>query len=81
MRRRLKGIAVSAAKEHTVRVRVASVAQHPKYKKRFMTYKDFLAHDETNSTGARATVVIEETRPISRRKRFRVVYAAVAKTT
>lgn len=80
MKRRLKGIAVTSTKEHTVRVRVARSCQHPKYKKRYISYTDFLVHDSAGITKENDAVLIEETRPISKRKRFVVVYQKVNST-
>lgn len=71
-RKRLKGKVVSDKMEKTVVVAVERVFAHPVYKKRIKAIRRFKAHDET---GAKVgdEVVIEETKPISKEKRWRVV--------
>jgi small subunit ribosomal protein S17 len=56
-------------------VEVRSVKVHPLYKKRFIVKKKYYAHDEANVTKAGDTVVIRESRPMSRLKRRVVVTA------
>lgn len=71
-RRRLKGAVVSDKMEKTVVVAVERVFAHPVYKKRVRVTKHFKAHDESGSkVGDKVT--IEETRPISKEKRWRVI--------
>lgn len=66
------GIVTSDKMQKTVVVRVERLVQHPKYKRYVRRRKKFMAHDEL---GARVgdTVRIVETRPLSARKRWRVV--------
>jgi small subunit ribosomal protein S17 len=47
--------------------------KHPLYKKFVKKTSKFMAHDEKNESHAGDTVVIMETRPLSRRKRWRLV--------
>ena len=70
-RRRLKGKVVSDKMEKTVVVVVERVFAHPIYKKRVRVTKRYKAHDEV---GAKVgdEVMIEETRPLSKDKRWRV---------
>lgn len=73
MRRRLQGIVVSNKMSKTVVVSVNRLEVHPKYKKRYQVSKKFKAHDEKGEYQVGDKVVIEETRPLSREKRWRVV--------
>jgi small subunit ribosomal protein S17 len=57
----------------TVVVTVERQITHPLYKRVVRRAKKFLAHDEKNQCRVGDTVRIEETRPLSRRKRWRVV--------
>lgn len=66
------GIVVSDAPEKTVSVAVETLVRHPLYKKRVRRSKKFLVHDEQNEAQTGDTVRIIETRPISRRKRWRL---------
>lgn len=71
-RRRLKGKVVSGKMEKTIVVAVERVFAHPVYKKLVKMTKRFKVHDES---GAKVgdEVIIEETRPLSKGKRWRVV--------
>lgn len=65
------GIVRSAKMTKTVAVEVTRMWQHPLYQKRVKRTKKFLAHDELGAKeGDR--VIIGETRPISRHKRWKV---------
>jgi len=72
-RRRLQGVVVSDKMVKTVVVRVERMKLHPKYKKRYIMSKKYKAHDEKGEYHAGDKVIIEETRPISKDKRWRVV--------
>lgn len=68
-RRRLTGVVTKTAMEKTVTVRVDRDFRHPLYGKVVRTHKSYLVHDELGcQRGDR--VVIVESRPISKRKRF-----------
>ena len=69
----LKGVVVSDKMDKTVVVSVSRFVEHPKYKKRIKISKKYKAHDETNSKKIGDKVEIEETRPMSKDKHFRVV--------
>lgn len=71
-KRKLEGKIVSDKMEKTVVVAVERIFAHPAYRKRVRMTKRYKAHDES---GAKVgdEVVIEETRPLSRDKRWRVV--------
>ncbi len=76
-KRVLQGVVVSDACDKTVIVRVERRVMHPVYKKFIMRSKKYAAHDEANVYKAGETVRIEESRPISKRKRW-VVLGGVA---
>jgi len=67
------GEVVSAKMEKTIVVRVERRFQHPKFKKIVRTFKKFYAHDEGRKAKVGDLVRIQETRPISRLKRWRLV--------
>ena len=72
-KRVLQGVVVSDACEKTVIVRVERRVMHPVYKKFITLSKKFMAHDEHNNHHPGDTVRIEESRPISKRKRWTVL--------
>jgi len=57
----------------TIIVRVERRFPHPKFKKVVTGYKKFYAHDEKNEAKVGDRVRIEETRPLSKTKRWRLV--------
>jgi small subunit ribosomal protein S17 len=59
--------------DKTVVVSVQRQFAHPLYGKRVKRQKKYQAHDELNEYRSGDVVVIEETRPLSKRKRWRVV--------
>jgi small subunit ribosomal protein S17 len=66
------GMVVSDAPEKTITVSVEALVRHPLYKKRVRRSKKFLVHDEGGDARVGDTVRIIETRPISKRKRWRL---------
>ncbi len=66
------GVVVSSAPDKSVVVRVENLVMHPLYHRFVRTASKFMAHDEDNSCNHGDTVLIEECRPLSRRKRWRV---------
>jgi small subunit ribosomal protein S17 len=54
-------------------VAVSSLKKHPKYLKYYKVTTKFKAHDEQNEYKTGDKVTIEETRPLSREKRWRIV--------
>lgn len=70
--RKLKGSVVSDKMQKTVVVAVSRLKKHPKYKKYFKVTKRFKAHDEAGEYRVGDKVVIEEIRPLSKEKRWRV---------
>ncbi len=73
LRKSRVGIVVSDKMDKTVVVEIRERVQHPLYKKIISKSKRFKAHDENNQCGVGDTVLIQETRPMSRDKHFRVV--------
>ena len=72
-KRVLQGVVVSDSGDKTVIVRVERRVMHPVYKKFITQSKKYAAHDEANRFKAGETVRIEESRPISKRKRWVVL--------
>jgi len=67
------GIVQSNAMEKTITVKVERRLQHPIYGKMVKKSKKFMAHDEKNECNPGDLVRIEETRPLSARKRWTLV--------
>ncbi|MFA5069909.1 MAG: 30S ribosomal protein S17 [Patescibacteria group bacterium] len=72
-KRKLVGTVVSDRMDKTVVVKVTRFKKHAKYKKSFHVYKNFKAHDENKEYHTGDSVVIEETKPFSKDKRWRVL--------
>ncbi len=73
MKTQLKGVVVSDKQDKTVVVRVESLKEHPRYKKRYKSHKRYKAHDEKGEIKEGDNVVIEQTRPLSKEKKWRVI--------
>lgn len=67
------GVVVSNKMEKTITVRVEKVMHHPVYNKLMRSATTFKAHDEKRAAKIGDVVRIEETRPISKTKRWRLV--------
>lgn len=67
-----KGTVVSDKMDKTIVVQVHSYKNHPKYKKRYRVSKKFYAEDSTNNFKVGDEVVIYETKPLSKLKRWTV---------
>jgi small subunit ribosomal protein S17 len=72
-KRVLQGVVVSDKGDKTVVVRVERRVMHPVYKKVIMRSKNYAAHDEHNTFKTGDMVRIEESRPLSKRKRWIVL--------
>ena len=68
--RTLQGVVVSVAMDKTAVVEVETHKSHPKYHKVYKSNKRYKAHDPENSLKEGDLVVIKETRPISKDKRW-----------
>lgn len=64
------GIVVSDKMDKTIVVNVERQFTHPLYKKTVRVHKKFMAHDENNEAQIGDKVIIEEYRPLSRKKRW-----------
>jgi small subunit ribosomal protein S17 len=73
-KRVLQGVVVSDKTDKTVVVRVDRRLTHPLYKKTIQRSKKYSAHDEENRFKEGDVVSIEESRPISKTKKWKVVY-------
>jgi len=71
-RKEFVGTVVSDKMDKTVVVMVETLVRHPLYEKYVRRRKKYMAHDENNECRVGDKVLIEETRPLSRRKRWRV---------
>ena len=67
------GIVVSTKMDKTITVSIERRVPHPLYKKYFKKTKKFLVHDEQEAAKLGDRVMIMETRPLSKYKRWRVV--------
>jgi len=67
------GVVVSDKMDKTVVVTIEGRRQHPLYKKYIKTTYRLKAHDEENACGIGDRVLVMETRPLSKDKRWRVV--------
>lgn len=73
MKRTLQGIIVSDKMDKTRVVEISRLKKHPLYKKYYKATRKFKAHDEKNEYKAGDKVIIEETRPLSKDKRWRIM--------
>ena len=71
-RKTREGVVVSDAMQKTRVVRIERVYRHPQYQRVIRMSKKLKAHDEANETKVGDRVLIEETRPLSKEKRWRI---------
>ena len=72
-KKQLQGIITSNKMTKTVVVKVESIKVHPKYKKRYKVHKKYKAHVEDGEYSIGDRVLIEECRPMSRDKKWKVI--------
>ncbi len=72
-RKVLRGKVVSDKMDKTITVEISSKKAHPLYAKRVKFSRKIKAHDELNEAKMGDTVMIMETRPLSKDKHFRLV--------
>ncbi len=72
-RKSITGIVSSSKMDKTITVLVERRIKHPFYGKFVKKSKKFMAHDENNDCHVGDKVVIEETRPLSKNKRWRLI--------
>ena len=73
LRKERTGVVVSNKMDKTIIVAVKIKEKHPLYGKFVKKTTKFVAHDEKNECGVGDTVLIMETRPLSKTKNWRVV--------
>ncbi len=71
--RKLTGVITSDKMTKTRVVAVSTLKKHPKYLKYYKVTTKFKAHDENNEYKTGETVIIEESRPLSREKRWKII--------
>ena len=67
------GIVISNQMQKTIVVRVENRYSHPIYSKTLIKTKKYLAHDELEECNIGDQVLVEECRPLSKRKRWKLV--------
>jgi small subunit ribosomal protein S17 len=72
-KKQLVGEIISNKMPKTVVVRVERIKEHKKYKRRYKTHKKYKAHTEKGDYKVGDKVLIEECRPLSKDKRWRVI--------
>jgi small subunit ribosomal protein S17 len=72
-RKEFIGEVVSDKMSKTIVVRIKRMSKDPKYGRIIRRYNKFKAHDENNSAKIGDVVRIQETRPLSKEKRFRLL--------
>ncbi|MEK9186295.1 MAG: 30S ribosomal protein S17 [Patescibacteria group bacterium] len=72
-KRKIEGIVVSDKMQKTAVVEVTRMKKHPKYLKFYKVTQRFKAHSENNEYKVGDKVVIEETRPMSKEKRWKII--------
>jgi len=72
-RKEFIGIVTSDKMQKTRVVKVTNIAKHPKYDKVVKHYNKYKFHDEQNVSAVGDNVRVEETRPLSKDKRFALV--------
>lgn len=73
LRKRRVGQVVSDGMNKTIVVKVTRQVEHPRYHRVIRVAKKFYAHDEKNEARKGDRVRIEETRPLSKLKRWRLI--------
>ncbi len=72
-RKVIQGVVVSDKMDKTRVVKIVRLIKHPLYKKYIKRSRKFVMHDANNETRVGDVVRMMETRPLSRRKRWRLV--------
>jgi len=73
MAKTLTGIVTSNKADKTITITVTSRETHPIYGKQYTVNRKYIAHDEKNEANEGDKVTIIETRPISKRKSFKLL--------
>jgi len=72
-KKQLTGTIISNKMQKTIVVQVERIKEHPKYKRRYKFHKKYKAHLEDGEYQVGERVVIEECRPMSKEKRWKVI--------
>ena len=72
-KKKLKGVVVSDKMTKTIVVKVERIKKHPKYKRRYKSHTKYKAHDENQEYHIGDNVIIEEAKPISKDKKWKVI--------
>lgn len=72
-RKILKGVVISTKMTSTAVVRVSTAKTHARYKKNYVTRKNYKVHCEKDEVKEGDQVLIEETAPVSKTKTWRIV--------
>jgi small subunit ribosomal protein S17 len=72
MAKQMTGTVTSDKVDKTIVITVRARKTHPLYKKQYTVNTKFMAHDEKNEARTGDLVIIVETRPVSRRKHFKL---------
>lgn len=75
IKRRFNGIVISDKMDKTIVVGVDRIKIDSKYKKRYTTRRKYKVHDEKNRFKEGDKVIFVECRPLSKSKRWRVIYS------
>ncbi|HUO70438.1 MAG TPA: 30S ribosomal protein S17 [Solirubrobacteraceae bacterium] len=73
MQKTRQGVVVSDKADKTITVRIDVARRHRRYEKIVRTSNTLHAHDERNDAHVGDTVIVRESRPLSRTKRWRLV--------
>ncbi len=73
MRKRAQGLVKSAKMDKTITVNIERLQKHPRYEKYVRYNSSFKVHDPANTANEGDLVEIEECRPISKNKSWRLV--------
>lgn len=73
IQRTLQGVVVSDKMDKTIIVKIDRLKWHKKYGKQYKVSKKYKAHDEKNEYKVGDKIIIQECRPISKEKKWRVI--------
>ena len=72
-KRTIRGVVVSNKMDKTIVIRAERLVKHPLFHKYTRKHVKYMAHDEKNECKLGDTVIIMESRPLSRLKRWRML--------
>ena len=67
------GIVISNKMQKTIVIKIENRYPHPLYSKTLIKTKKYLAHDEKNQCGIGDQVLVQECRPLSKKKRWKLI--------